>query len=470
MSDMAPLGEQESTQSKAVQAKSLKNDKLGVFAKILEGLIRNPKQAEGAVEGLFTGFQERDSGAAEVKGDALKNGKGKKKVSLSPGEEKNREALGSLSQNKGQNKTGVSETIAFWVPQGLDKGSSESVQKKGFPSSRNPQEKKGVNALQNFVSKTKTPNSPQESVLTEGAIKTKVKPEELSQGLFKTDEGTGKTGEKESRKVGSPILRSVHNRAGEALPVSLNPQQGSGNTEKEARGGSKIAEAKPRDKRRERMGVEVRDLRSWESVQQDIAQGSSPGVDVKSGAESKTVELMVDLSSGTKSREEVFREVENRPVQAFEDILARELYQNLNGDIVRQAQVILKDGGEGTIRLALKPESLGNVKIQLEMAENKITGHIIVETNEALRAFEREIQSLEQAFKDSGFAGANLDTALASGNEGNGADQQWRGGETEPFFSERFATSSYDAVSDRAEELVFSGRSGSGLPLVNMLV
>jgi flagellar hook-length control protein FliK len=113
---------------------------------------------------------------------------------------------------------------------------------------------------------------------------------------------------------------------------------------------------------------------------------------------------------------------------------------------------------------------LGNVKIQLEMTENKITGHIIVETNEALRAFEREIHSLEQAFRDSGFAGADLDTALASGNEGSGADQQWRGGETEPFFSERFAASSYDAVSDRAEELVFSGRSDSGLPLVNMLV
>jgi hypothetical protein len=43
MADAVPLGEQESGQSKTVQSKSLKNDKLGVFAKLLEGLVRNTK-------------------------------------------------------------------------------------------------------------------------------------------------------------------------------------------------------------------------------------------------------------------------------------------------------------------------------------------------------------------------------------------------------------------------------------------
>jgi flagellar hook-length control protein FliK len=468
MSDATPLGEQESIQSKSIQSKSLKNDKLGVFAKILEGLIRNPKQTGGAGKGLLVGFQgegmveEKVSASEAPKG----TGKGKKKVSLSPGEEKTGEGVGALSQKERRNKAGLLDSLAL-APQDLNKVPGESAQKEGFASNRVTKEKKGGATLQNLLSKTKKTDSLKADIPVEEAVKGEVKPEALAKGVSKPDTGeikAGKTGEKEgSRKI------AVRDK-GEALPVSFNPQRVSGNPEKEGRGASRTGEAKARDKRRERMGIEVRDLRSWEAVQQDTVQGASLGYEVKSGGEHKTAELMVDLSSGSKSREAVFREAENRPVQAFEDILSRELYQNLNGDIVRQAQVILKDGGEGTIRLTLKPESLGNVKIQLEMTENKITGHIIVETNEALRAFEREIHSLEQAFRDSGFAGADLDTALASGNEGSGADQQWRGGETEPFFSERFAASSYDAVSDRAEELVFSGRSDSGLPLVNMLV
>jgi flagellar hook-length control protein FliK len=140
--------------------------------------------------------------------------------------------------------------------------------------------------------------------------------------------------------------------------------------------------------------------------------------------------------------------------------------------------VVLKDGGEGTIRLSLKPESLGNVKIRLEMADNKITGHIIVESDEALRAFEREVSSLEQAFKESGFEGADLEMSLASGN-GSGAEQQRNDGEASPFFSERFAAeraaSQYDVSIERTDTL-FAGdtangmKPGNGQISVNMLI
>ncbi|MDR2966290.1 MAG: flagellar hook-length control protein FliK [Treponema sp.] len=102
---------------------------------------------------------------------------------------------------------------------------------------------------------------------------------------------------------------------------------------------------------------------------------------------------------------------------ALENLLARELHQNFNGDIVRHASIALKDGGEGIIKLALKPESLGKVKIALELSDNKITGKIVVESQEALNAFRKEIASLEQAFKDSGFASADLDLSLTSGEQ-----------------------------------------------------
>jgi hypothetical protein len=150
--------------------------------------------------------------------------------------------------------------------------------------------------------------------------------------------------------------------------------------------------------------------------------------------------------------------VETRP-GGFADLLAEQLAGDLSSDIVKQAAIVLRDGGEGTIRLSLKPETLGKVKIHLEMAENKISGHIFVESEEALRAFEKEVHTLEQAFRDSGFADASLDL---SGN-GNG----WKGEETGPFFSERFAASSYDSASEPG---VFSGMPGGGFSTVDLLV
>jgi len=100
---------------------------------------------------------------------------------------------------------------------------------------------------------------------------------------------------------------------------------------------------------------------------------------------------------------------------AVENLLARELHQNFNGDIVRHASMALHDGGEGIIKLALKPDSLGNVKIHLKMSENKVTGHIVVESEEALNAFKKEITSLEQAFRESGFTNAQLNLSLTAG-------------------------------------------------------
>jgi hypothetical protein len=82
------------------------------------------------------------------------------------------------------------------------------------------------------------------------------------------------------------------------------------------------------------------------------------------------------------------------------------------------------------------------------MAENNITGHIVVESEEALRAFEREIHSLEQAFKESGFQSANLEMSLAP--DGGGADQNRHGADASPFLA-GLSASQYDAALDLVE-------------------
>jgi len=160
---------------------------------------------------------------------------------------------------------------------------------------------------------------------------------------------------------------------------------------------------------------------------------------------------------------------ETKAASAMENMLARELHNNFNGDIVRHASIALRDGGESVIRLALRPDSLGNVKIRLEMTDNKITGIIFVESEEALNAFRKELAALEQAFKDAGFADANLDLSLSHNEEGRNGNQE----QNENVFSPRLAASSYEEALREIElnteammdALLDGGRQGS----INML-
>jgi flagellar hook-length control protein FliK len=221
----------------------------------------------------------------------------------------------------------------------------------------------------------------------------------------------------------------------------------------EKEGRNRLDEARNRDKRRG-FAVEVQDLRgqSAEIVQKDSVVQVKAGAETRTGEGSaKEITLELRLPNQGQESQSATTSWETKAGQAatlsFEDILSRELHQNFNNDIVRHASVILRDssGGpaEGTIRLALKPESLGNVKIRLEMAENRITGRIIVESEEALRAFEREITSLEKAFMESGFEGANLEMSLAA--DGGGAEQ-WQEMEANQSLARIIAASHYEAA------------------------
>jgi hypothetical protein len=186
---------------------------------------------------------------------------------------------------------------------------------------------------------------------------------------------------------------------------------------------------------------EIRDFRNDTELARGGERTGNPGFFEKRGA--PETELTVHLDGPSSAGGE--GDAPSAPLPSFRDALAQELRGALGQDIVRHASMILKDGGEGLIRLSLKPESLGNVKIRLELSENKIAGHIIVENNEALRAFERELPVLEAAFKDSGFDSAALELAQnGAGGEGGQRNREDAG----PFYSERLAASSYDTLSD----------------------
>ena len=209
---------------------------------------------------------------------------------------------------------------------------------------------------------------------------------------------------------------------------------------------SRLTEFRGR-KSRERPGsagfqLEVRDLRTGEAgLERGLAEAArGTGLLRAQGAE---MEIPVDLKlndgggQGAAGKETIVS-------QSFEDALAAELRGNLSTDIVRDATVIVRNGGEGTIRLSLRPATLGDVKIRLELTENKITGHIIVESNDAFRAFERELPVLEKAFRDSGFSETNLDMSFAQDRGSFGAGEQGQNADFGAYYPS-FAASRYEA-------------------------
>jgi flagellar hook-length control protein FliK len=107
--------------------------------------------------------------------------------------------------------------------------------------------------------------------------------------------------------------------------------------------------------------------------------------------------------------------------------LARNLRENAQPEIVRQARFIFRSESSGEIRLVLKPESLGQVRIQLQLQDNHIAGRIIVENSNVRDAFEENMQDLQKAFRDQGMETGSLEVSVGQQHE-SAADAAGRKG------------------------------------------
>jgi hypothetical protein len=471
-------------------AKKGKKEGLGLFAKILSGLTKNLKNGP---PGTGAAAEEELSAAkgelgAEPGGKPLQKAGGKDSLrpGLLPGRETASKAKEALSQTGAQadkdsavkkpagkrGREGEAGEAGYLISRAELSG-RETKAAKSSGEERLPAVERGnaEDRLEPEGEISLRPDTPEASGTFPGA-------ETLSFAGFQSPApGQGEAGEgrlgNAARDAGAEAgleqILPTETRPGEAKKPGLSDAV-SANKET-----GKPAESRKSERRRDRSAVfETHDLRSARESSPaafDLKDAASPGK-----APGQEIDLVVDLKNGRGNSEPAATGGEKTMTQAFDDILARELHQNLNGDIVRHASVVLRDGGEGLIRLSLKPDTLGNVKIRLEMAENKITGHIVVESDEALRAFEREIGALEQAFKDSGFDSADLNMSLASGD--GGAERRQGEGEV-PFFSERFAVeraaSRYDALTEKTDTLFATGlanglKPGNGRISVNLLI
>jgi hypothetical protein len=225
--------------------------------------------------------------------------------------------------------------------------------------------------------------------------------------------------------------------------------------------------AAPKAGAREAAKDGTRDAKAEELVAKDGAPEARPRSAERPGESYR--ELVLDAraggdSAGTAKADGLDRGADSGAApRDFQSLLAQRMQEAWNGEIVQSAQLILRDGDAGTIRLRLRPESLGNVKIELNLSDNNINGRIVVESDAAKSAFERNMNELADAFRQGGFDSARLEVAVGGGSGG----QAGRGGEGEgpgPFYSERLRSAVASPAEPAAAERAYR-RSGSSVDM-----
>jgi flagellar protein FlbC len=105
-----------------------------------------------------------------------------------------------------------------------------------------------------------------------------------------------------------------------------------------------------------------------------------------------------------------------------------QLQKNLNTELVKHTRLIIKDGGNGEIRLVLKPKTLGSVRVKLNIQDNNIVGKIFVDNNIVKELVQNSLNNLYNAFKQDGFNQALINVFV--GSEKNQAHAEMENFET----------------------------------------
>jgi flagellar hook-length control protein FliK len=137
-----------------------------------------------------------------------------------------------------------------------------------------------------------------------------------------------------------------------------------------------------------------------------------------------------------------------------------DLRTQLPDAVARHTNILVRDGG-GEIRLVLRPESLGSVRINVTIENGSLEGRIFVENASVRDVIESNLASLRAALREEGFANAALDVSVDERGQGG----QRRGGDPDEAGDDAAtslagASPSYldanpdDRYSDRAVNLV----------------
>lgn len=205
--------------------------------------------------------------------------------------------------------------------------------------------------------------------------------------------------------------------------------------------------------------IAVRDLRTKDAKEEQVSnvqekKSSLKVTDVK--LESKNeAQLTLDLASNVQQNVVSSNDQTASSVTSnFQQMLSNQIQQNAS-DFVKAGNIVLRDNDQGSIKLILHPESLGNVKIDLQISDKNITGRIVVASQEAFNAFKDSVDSLKQAFINSGFESAGLDLSFAGNDAGSNQFAQEHNENTARFaMRAAYSTLSEDAGFELDEQFI----------------
>jgi flagellar protein FlbC len=164
--------------------------------------------------------------------------------------------------------------------------------------------------------------------------------------------------------------------------------------------------------------VMVVDLRrkATEGVSADAAQG--PGGPQGTAADKPSPATILLRATGREAPVEAAAKQAPTAPASHAAPLDR-LREMAGSELLRASTMVLRDGG-GEIRLLLKPESLGSVRIRMNLLDNSIDGKIIVDSASVKQVFDGNIDALKRALTAEGFQMGSLQVSV--GGQGTGSD------------------------------------------------
>lgn len=168
--------------------------------------------------------------------------------------------------------------------------------------------------------------------------------------------------------------------------------------------------------------VRVVDLRK----KQDASSTEAPSAAHKPSAASSTDTTDTSFAQRLGALRDTGAEAPQKPAAAAaaqpQSALER-LREMAGSELMKATNLILKDGG-GEIRLVLKPESLGSIRIRMNIVDNAIEGKIIVDNAAVKHVIDGSIDALRRAFTAEGFQTASLSVSVGGQNTDTGGKQQ----------------------------------------------
>ena len=177
----------------------------------------------------------------------------------------------------------------------------------------------------------------------------------------------------------------------------------------------------------------VHDERTEKVADVSVQKTAAEGAEIKTVSENAVEMTMANVTTAniTSSNSQTASAVGSN----YQSMLANQI-QNNAPEFVKAGSIVLRDNNQGTINLILHPESLGNVKVSLQLTDKVIAGQIVVQSQEAYNAFRDSMDSLKQAFAQNGFDTANFNLAMGGDMmNGNGGNHEGRA--DAPFVANR---------------------------------